>query len=162
MKQVSSLALLFFFFLGLNTGFSQKQKAPIVGGIETISFQFKESSIRFPTNYTITVEKGVLTINVEEYKESGIVNHTKSKKLSKKDLAKINSLAGNMQEMGEYYPEGGTGYKTYKLTRKNAGTIQAHELVWTSLTQDKADRSSLELAELLKSLAPSIEGVTLQ
>src|SRR5690606_14877775 len=113
-------------------------------------------------NYEIVVEKGILTLNVEKYGQSGIEKITKSKKLSKKDVAKINNLAGNMQESGEFYPNGGTGYKTYKLTRKNGGTIQAHELLWTSLTQDKADKSSLELVEVLKSLAPKIDGITLQ
>lgn len=158
MKQIKSAALLFFSFVVINAGLAQKQP-PVVGGIENISFKFTESSIRFPVTYEITVNEDSITITAEQHTESGVSVHQKSKGISQKEWLQLSELAGNMQEAGTHYPEMGTGYKTYQLSRKNGGTIEAHILVWTSMTEDKIEKNSLELAEKLKKLAPSMKEI---
>ncbi|AEA43543.1 hypothetical protein [Fluviicola taffensis] len=152
MKYFKSLGLLFFASILLNTAFAQK--TPLVGGIETISFKFTESSIQLPVNYEVTINQSTIEIVTEKYTESGVEKSKESKKISKKDWAKLCDLAGKLQESGTYYPEGGTGYQTYELIRKNAGTIQSYILIWTSLTENKVDKTTQDLVTLIKSLTP--------
>ena len=158
MKQIKLFTLLFFSFVVMNAGFAQEH-TPIVGGLETISFQFTESSIQFPINYEITAYNDTITITAEQHTESGVSVYQRSEQLSKNHWDQLSQLAGNMQEAGTHYPEMGTGYKTYQLIRINSGAIEAHVLLWTSMMEDKIDTSSLQLAEKLKELAPSLEGV---
>lgn len=151
---MKSFTLLLFASILFNTAFTQN--TPLVGGVQTLTYKFKESSIRNPTNYEIIISEKTIEVIISKYTDIGEEKTTKSKALPKKEWAKLVDLSGKLQAAGNHYPDGGTGYKTYQLERKNGGAPEAYILEWTSLTEDQVEDSAKKLQAKMIQLAGSL------
>lgn len=150
MKAIKIASVIFFLF-AVNNVFTQNN--PIVGGVESLAYKFTESSIRYPINYEIKVTPTQIEITTKKATDAGVESTTKSKKISKKNWDQLVDLSGKLQEAGTHYPDGGTGYKTHEIIRQNGGAPEAYSLIWTSLTEDKADSNTKLLVAKIKTLA---------
>jgi hypothetical protein len=138
----------------------QELDIPIVGGVSYFKYTFKDASVRFPANYSIEVNNEKVTTYVDYYTEVSIEKYEKSKTISTKDWNDLVSLSSNAQEGLNYPAPGGhTGYSSHTLVRKNAGTLEAYTLSWTSLSKDKIDKNTEAVLEKIKSLAYSRDEV---
>lgn len=158
MRVLSTVVMFFTIYIGWSQT-NTENEGPIVGKMESITYRFKDSPVRYPKNYEIVVTENEAAILIENY-ETGKLNHySEIREIKADDWKEIVHLSGKLQEAKEYGAEGGVGYKSFSIIRKNAGTNESYNLSWTSLSDDKIDENTKKLIEKIKSMAASYDEV---
>lgn len=160
MKNLIITFTLSFFLIGGCYAQKKKDKHPIVGQIESIKYTFKDSPVRFPKNYEITITEKEASIKIESYGDGKVNLITETKEITPTEWNEIVTIAARAQTNGDYpVPNGGVGYKSYTLIRKNAGTIESNTLSWTSLSEKKIKASTLKLIDKMKNMVSTYDEV---